>query len=227
MRSDSIVLLFIKAPQKGLVKSRLAAAIGPDAALELYKSFVLDVVEMLQDAGYPFRICFYPVAAQGAVSDWLGPRHQYAPQEGDDLGERMKNAFQRIFSEGYRRAVLIGSDIPDLAKAVLQESFASLEKNDLVLGPAADGGYYLMGFNKDSFLPELFHGIEWSSPTVFRDTVDIARAAKRSLHLAPEWNDVDSVQDLRKLFKRNESTGFTGSRTMTYLRIHRKDLFPD
>jgi rSAM/selenodomain-associated transferase 1 len=219
------VLFFIKAPERGLVKSRLAAAIGDDRALELYRSFILDVVGMLEDTKYPFRICCYPAAGVGTVIDWLGTERQYMAQEGNDLGERMENAFGRVFSEGLDRAVLIGSDIPDLTASLMNDAVASLEQNDVVLGPASDGGYYLIGSNRETFLPDLFHGISWSTAEVFRQTMNRVQAAGLRVHLLPEWSDVDSVADLQSLFTRNRSTAFRGSRTMAYLGGCRDLLF--
>jgi rSAM/selenodomain-associated transferase 1 len=147
------------------------------------------------------------------------------PQSGSDLGERMKQAFNRVFSEGWRNAVLIGSDIPDLTPGVISEALGSLEKNDAVIGQASDGGYYLIGFNEKTFLPRMFHGIPWGTPAVFRETMKILTASTRTVHLAPEWQDVDTLDDLKSLFERNRDPSFDNSRTMTYLRMHRNRLF--
>src|SRR5574337_1737342 len=141
MRKEGIVLLFMKAPAGGRVKSRLAADLGEDAAAEIYRNFVLASVSMLEAAGGPFRICFYPRDAEAHVVGWLGPGYRYMAQEGNDLGERMENAFSRVFSEGFRRVVLIGSDIPDLPASFVRAAFAELRTHDVVLGPAQDGGY--------------------------------------------------------------------------------------
>lgn len=225
MTCDSIVLLFIKAPVKGRVKSRLAAAIGQDHALNLYKNFVLDVLNALQKSVYPVRICFYPATMRAAVADWIGGAHQYMAQNGNDLGERMEHAFSRVFSEGFTRAVIIGGDIPDLKGVLIHEAFQSLKTNDVVLGPAADGGYYLIGFNKDSFLSQPFHEIMWSTDSVFRDTITILQSASRRIHLLPSWEDVDSLADLKSLVKRNKHSEFSRSRTMEYLDKHERELF--
>ena len=93
------------------------------------------------------------------------------PQTGDDLGERMEQAFVRVFSEGFREAILIGSDIPGLSSGTVQEAFASLAGHDAVIGPANDGGYYLIGFTRRAFYPEIFHSMPWSTPAVFRETL--------------------------------------------------------
>ena len=224
MHNKSIVLLFIKAPFKGRVKSRLAAAVGEEVALELYKSFILDILDALSTSGYPFRVCFYPPDAEEAITTWL-VGHPAAPQDGNDLGERMELAFKKIFTEGFTSAILIGSDIPDLTPAVFHEALESLNDNDAVIGPAADGGYYLIGFNKRSFLPRIFRGIPWSTDTVFRETMDILKESSLRVHLVPQWKDVDTLEDLKALFERNRNSGFNESRTMTYLMKNRTRLF--
>jgi uncharacterized protein len=218
MGDKPIILLFVKAPVRGRVKSRLAAEVGEETALDLYRCFVLDIVGTLDDSGYPFRICYYPHDDENALASLLGRRHHFMPQEGKDLGKRMENAFRQIFSEGYDRAVLIGSDIPDLSPAVFRESLDSLENNDVVIGPAADGGYYLIGFHKRSLLPPVFHERAWSTNTVFRETLEILRDASLRMHLAPEWGDVDTREDLNALAVRSRGTIFDKSRTMAYLR---------
>jgi rSAM/selenodomain-associated transferase 1 len=216
MPDKSIVLLFIKAPFKGQVKSRLAAAVGEEAALELYKNFTLDTIDALSASGYPFRICFHPPNANDAITMWL-TGHPIAPQDGNDLGERMELAFKKIFSEGFTSAILIGSDIPDLTPAVFHEALESLKKNDAVIGPATDGGYYLIGFNQKSFLPRIFRGIPWSTDMVFQETMDILHESSLRVHLLPHWKDVDTLEDLRAFFERNRDAGFDKSKTMTYL----------
>jgi hypothetical protein len=217
MSAKSIILLFIKAPVRGQVKSRLAAAIGDETTLELYKNFILDIMDSVKKSGYPFRICYYPTDAGTDVSSWLAGQYRIMPQHGGDLGERMENAFIRCFSEGFERAILIGSDLPDLTPAVLQEALASLAENDAVIGPASDGGYYLIGFHKHTFTPQVFHGIPWSTESVFQETMTILQNSALSVHQTPKWNDVDTVEDLRALWQRSKDAEFDTSRTMMYL----------
>lgn len=224
MRNQSIILLFVRAPVKGKIKSRLGSAIGEDAALELYRNFVLDTIDAIVKSGHPFRIFFHPPDAGEALASWLGPHFHYIPQAGDDLGENMERAFRKVFTEGFTRAVLLGSDIPDVTPAVLNEAIESLGTNDVVMGPAADGGYYLIGCNRGSFLPNVFHGIVWGTSTVFRETMGILHEASLRVHLVPEWQDVDTKDDLKSLFERNRDTTFDKSRTMAYL-MENRDRF--
>lgn len=217
MSDKSAILLFIKAPVRGRVKSRLAAAIGDETALELYKNFIFDIIDSVNRTGYPFIICYYPPEAGPEVSSWLAGKYRIMPQQGGDLGERMENAFIRCFSEGFERAILIGSDLPDLTPAVLQEAMSSLAEKDAVIGPASDGGYYLIGFHKHTLMPRVFHGIPWSTETVFQETAAILQDSALLVHQAPRWNDVDTLEDLRALCKRSKNTEFDKSKTMTYL----------
>jgi hypothetical protein len=224
MTDKPIVLLFIKAPFKGRVKSRLAAAVGDEAALELYKNFALDVIDASCTSGYPFRICFYPPDAEEAIAAWL-VGHPAAPQFGNDLGERMELAFKQIFSEGFTSAILVGSDIPGIAPAVFHEALESLKKSDAVIGPSADGGYYLIGFNRSSFLTRVFRGISWSTETVFRDTMDILQGSSLRVHLVSRLKDVDTLADLKAFFERNRKSGADKSRTLAYLMKNVDRLF--
>ena len=223
MSDRQIVLLFIKAPMQGRVKSRLADAIGEEAALDLYRSFILDTIDMLERTGCEFRIFCHPPEAVAEVSLWLRAS-PVVPQEGDDLGARMENAFRRVFSEGWSRAVLIGSDIPDLPESVIPEAFTLIMKHKVVLGPAADGGYYLIGFDREAFLPAPFSGISWSTADVFARTRDVLQAAGLRVPLLREWRDVDSFDDLQALAARSGHSPFRSSRTMTYLAQNRSIL---
>lgn len=218
VKDDSSILLFIKSPELGRVKSRLALEVDEETALDVYKSFVLDIAEALKKRSQPLTIYFHPWTSNESVRRCLGEDFSYAPQRGEDIGERMENAFKDSFSEDIVKAVLIGSDIPDLATTVMDEAFSSLELQNAVIGPASDGGYYLIGFRKHAFLPDVFRGITWSTDSVFQQTMEIFRRFGMSVHVLPEWNDVDTLDDLRSLFVRNMDTWFTKSRSMSLCR---------
>ncbi len=209
------LLVFVRVPEKGKVKSRLAKRIDEQMVIELYECFVLDIIETLKKGGAEFRICFYPASSGEKIVRWLGKDHLYMPQEGEDIGERMERAFVGSFSEGREKVLLIGSDIPDLTNSMIDEAFESLERNDAVIGPASDGGYYLIGFKKSSFLPDIFHGVAWSTGSVFKETLKIFKELDCNVRILPEWRDVDTVEDLRSLFERNIDTDFRKSRTMS------------
>jgi rSAM/selenodomain-associated transferase 1 len=175
----------------------------------------MDILDTLKGGRYPFRIFFYPRNSEERVANWLGNDFVYSPQRGLDIGKKMENAFVQAFSEDSERVVLIGSDIPDLPNSIIHRAFSSLDKSDAVLGPASDGGYYLIGFRKSSFLPDVFHGIPWSTPFVYRETIEVFRRSKYRVHTLPQWNDVDTLDNLRALFSRNKDTDFRASRSMS------------
>jgi len=215
---DACVLCFVKYPEKGQVKLRLAVDLDKDVVVELYRNFVLDIVSILKKLDTPFYLCFSPLNAQKKFREWLGSAYSYVPQEGNDLGERMKNGFCYAFTEGFRRVILVGSDSPDLPSDFLRNAITELQTHDVVIGPSSDGGYYLIGFRDDTFLPSVFDGISWSSSTVFQETIEKAKNAGRSLSLLPAWSDVDIVSDLKNLIRRNRNTVFKSSHTISFLR---------
>lgn len=215
--SDSCILLFIKYPEIGKVKSRLARDLGGEIAVELYRNFVLDILSSIKETKADLKICFYPPDLRDRFVEWLGKDHDYLPQDGKDLGERMEKGLTWVFGEGYNKAIIIGSDSPDLPGDMIDLGFSSLWSHDVVIGPSSDGGYYLIGFDKKGFLPEVFRDIVWSSTAVFKKTLDIIAKAGLKVFVLPEWRDVDTLDDLRDLIKRNEGTLFRSSMTMSCL----------
>ena len=223
-KQRSCILVFMKSPEKGCVKTRLAASIGEMAALQLYKCFVEDTLSMISQSGYEFNICYYPKHAERGMAEWLGYNHIFWPQEGKDLGERMANAFIRAFAKGCDKALLMGTDIPDLPVSVIDKAFDRLKNKDAVIGPALDGGYYLIGFNSDSFISKPFENIKWSTKTVFENTVKILETEKAGVHILPQWRDIDRYDDLMALMNSAFQNGFDTSRTYKYL-SDRKSIF--
>ncbi len=215
--NDACLLVFARYPTKGTVKKRLAADIGESLTVELYRSFVLDLLSTIEQLAVPLRICFHPHNSGEAFAAWLGTKYRFVPQEGRDLGERMKNGFIRAFAEGYRRVGIVGSDVPDLPAGFITEAFLGLETHDAVIGPSFDGGYYLMGFRQTAFVPAAFEGIPWGTGSVIRETRSILEKEERSIHLLPAWNDIDTLDDLKDLFTRNRATDFSRSRTIACL----------
>ncbi len=216
-RAGKAVLLFVKFPEQGKVKTRLASVLGEAKTLELYRNFVLDVLDVLRGADARCQVWYHPESAKKEMKRWLGDNYEYYPQKGEDLGQRMKNAFKKAFRQGYREAVLVGSDIPDLTPGIIGDAFSELDSHDSVMGPAQDGGYYLIGFGRDSFYPALFDGIRWSGPGVFDGTMHAMESAGATVGLLPELSDIDTIYDLRKYFERARHTGSESSRTFRYL----------
>ncbi len=225
MQSRPLIILFLKAPIPGNVKSRLAAGIGQEAALELYRLLVLDTVDVLSRTVFPVRIYFSPPEAADAVAALLGKDRGCAPQTGADLGERMANALHDAFSRGHTHAVLVGSDIPELTPAIITEALDSLERNEAALGPAEDGGYYLIGFRSGAMLPAVFHGRAWSTSTVFEETARIMREKSLRVHMLPRLHDLDSAADLKDLWERDRNAKNRKSRVLEYIEKHRNSLF--
>lgn len=190
------ILIFARYPKAGVVKTRLARSLGSVKAAMLYRNFVQDIIATVKTTGFSFTVCYTPPESGNLFRRWLGEELSYSPQNGTDLGERMKNAFTGAFSHGEENVLLIGSDIPDLTADLLSEAVNSLERYDAVLGPAIDGGYYLIGFRKDTFVPGVFSGIEWSTGSVFTVTMRLMKKAGLSVRLLPALRDVDTIEDL-------------------------------
>jgi rSAM/selenodomain-associated transferase 1 len=224
MASNRCVIMLVKNPAKTTVKSRLAASLDGQTASSLYKCFVSDLLETHRQAEWPLIILFYPPDAREDMESWLGSGYTLIPQRGADLGERMKNAFEGAFAQGFHGALLIGSDSPDLTNQVFDEAFTSLTNHDAVIGPSLDGGYYLIGFKGDTFLPRAFENIAWSTPEVFEQTMSIFKERGYRVHELPWRRDIDTRDDLKTIFSENMDTPFAESTTMEYLRRMKGDI---
>jgi hypothetical protein len=218
------ILVFVKSPEMGAVKTRLAAAVGQRHACRLYDRFVRDLLRMLEkaagDGHCALNVCFHPPASGKAVAAWLGRRYVYLPQRGKDLGERMGNAFRECFAAGHRLALLVGSDLPDLPAGIIHDAFDAMEKHGAVIGPSRDGGYYLIGFRSDCFSPDVFAGIRWGTGDVYEKTMALLRRVRRDVSVLPAWRDVDTPEDLMDLRARHGCDDFMNSATMRYLLAH-------
>lgn len=193
------LVIFVKAPVAGRVKTRLCPPLSFDQAAELYLAFVKDTLAFT--AGIPetrVEVAYAPSDDHPAL-DWIGPqaRPAFFLQQGADLGRRLENAFAKGFSEGAGKIVIIGSDTPHLDPAIAGEAFSALDRTEAVLGPAKDGGYYLIGLRRAR--PCLFARIPWSSDKVFAETMARARMEGVSLECLPELEDIDTFADLKRL----------------------------
>ena len=215
--SKNCVLFFVKYPVPGRVKTRLAEQIGSDVAAELYRNFVMDILATLKKLDVNIINVFDPPDSKEQFQQWLGKECSYFPQVGLDLGQRMKNAFLQAFSGDFDSVIIIGSDVPDLPAKYIELAFDALDTNDVAIGPASDGGYYLIGFARNAFLPEAFERISWSSNKVCDQTIDILKKYRQKLYLLPQWHDVDTLVDLKSFLRRNENSAFSKSATMCYL----------
>jgi rSAM/selenodomain-associated transferase 1 len=190
------LIVFVKRPRPGEVKTRLASEIGAADAAVLYQAMAEHVLRATapRDGGYERVVEYSPADAGDDIQRWL-PAERCAPQAAGDLGRRMAQAFASAFAEGMPRVVLIGTDAPALAREHVEQAFDALRDADLVLGPAPDGGYCLVGLA--ALRPELFEGIAWSTPTVCAATLERARAAGLRHRLLSPLRDVDTLADVR------------------------------
>jgi rSAM/selenodomain-associated transferase 1 len=220
--AKNCVVLFVKSPQKGQVKTRLSQLIGEKITRGLYKAFVADIIDTLQrEPQYSLRIAFFPQEARASVVRWLGTQNTYLPQTGTGLGERMENAFTQVFSEGFEKVLIIGSDIPNLPRSIIANALESLSTRDAVIGPSFDGGYYLIGFRHNTFSPAVFDHIEWGTDTVLFQT--LKRFDKTHIvQIMPLWRDIDNLLDIKGLLERSVHTPFENSRTISFIKRSRK-----
>lgn len=189
--------IFVKAPIPGRVKTRLAAELGPRGAAEVYRRLGRQVVTATVGPGYRTTVWFTPRREMRLVQEWLDSVDMVAfrPQVGTGLGARLSAAFTHEFRAGARRVVMIGSDCPGVDGPVVREAFGALSDSDLVLGPAVDGGYYLIGLSAPA--PGLFRGIAWSTEAVTSQTLARASALRLSHQALPPLRDVDTARDAR------------------------------
>jgi rSAM/selenodomain-associated transferase 1 len=218
------LILFLKYPQQGEVKTRLAKDIGDGLTLGLYECFIRDMLDKLGPLPYSLHLFVTPSDKMTAMRQWLGKDVALHPQEGHDLGVRMQKAFEEMFRQGYESCVLIGCDFPDLPAAVLPEAFEKLKSAEAVIGPTKDGGYYLLGFRRSRFCKSVFHNIEWSTDTVFEKTMAAFKRENVRVAMVRQWWDVDDPEDLENFFERNKTGNFRFSRTMKFLLQHERQV---
>lgn len=191
------IIVFAKFPEPHKVKTRLGARIGYEHAADLYRLFIEQtLLQAVKAAADQIFVAHEPIKRGSEFQEILPAGISLFPQNGIDLGERMLNAFQWAFSRGESRVVIIGSDSPTLPPQFLNSAFDHLLQHDIVIGPAEDGGYYLIG--SSAAHPRLFENIEWSAPTVLQKTLERANAMKLTTALLPEWYDVDEVESLQR-----------------------------
>ncbi|HEX2101928.1 MAG TPA: TIGR04282 family arsenosugar biosynthesis glycosyltransferase [Candidatus Synoicihabitans sp.] len=190
-----VVLAMLKAPRGGEVKTRLARDLGAETAVAIYRRLVERQLSAIPRE-WSVEVHFTPADAQREMRAWLGSRPSYHPQIGNDLGERLIHAIAGTFGRGARTSIVIGGDCPDLDDPTLREAANALATVDVVLGPAADGGYYLIGLRAPQ--PQLFRGITWSSATVLPSTLARIEESGLSYVTLPLKEDVDDLASWRR-----------------------------
>lgn len=191
-KGKNLLVIFYRNPELGKVKSRLAATIGKERALAIY--LLMAAHARTTSLAIPVDKVVYYSSFIDTEDNWSNNDFQKKLQQGEDLGAKMKHAFEESFSAGYESVCIIGTDCLELTKDILKEGFESLKHQVAVIGPAVDGGYYLLGMNR--MIPELFDNKKWSTITVCADTIEDLKLLKRSYHLLPVLHDVDSETDL-------------------------------
>lgn len=189
---ETVIAIFCKAPIPGRVKTRLAADIGTAAATAIYRACAEHTVWSVRHAGLPTVVFMDRREAAPAFHDWLGG--MLAVQEGDDLGARMENAVRELLDHGYKRVIIVGTDAPFVSEKVVHDAAVELMTHDVVIGPALDGGYYLIGTSEDR--PQLFEGVEWSTDKVLQTTLDICENNDWSVAQLEPHRDIDTKADL-------------------------------
>jgi len=194
MEKESVLIIFVKNFIYGSVKTRLAKTAGDDKAMEIYKRLVHHTVSVAADLRYDKMVCYSEYVD---VDDIFDKGFKKSVQHGDDLGERMHNAIDEAFKQGYRKVVIVGSDCIEITTAILNEAFAALSLTDLVIGPANDGGYYLLGMT--TIHPALFTAKNWSTDNVYKQTMNDVTAIGLSCSFLPILTDIDEEKDLTAL----------------------------
>lgn len=191
--NKNLILIFTRNPELGKVKTRLAASIGQENALQVYIELLQHTRKVVLETDYDKRVLYSDVISTKDI--WNNHLFQKKEQFGKDLGVRMFNAFREGFEDGYQKIVIIGSDLITLEANDLKKAFTALDTNDVVIGPAEDGGYYLLGLKS---IPEnIFKNKEWGTHTVLKDTLKNIKNLK--YNLLEEKNDIDTFEDIKDI----------------------------
>lgn len=196
--SKNALIVFTRNPELGKCKTRLAKVIGDKNALEVYKHLLQHTANVSLNVEAS-RYVFYSETIN--KNDFWNNNHFYKKlQNGNNLGERMQNAFEELFKLNYEKVIIIGSDLLDLNKTIIENAFKKLDNHDFTIGPAKDGGYYLLGMKKSH--PSVFDIKDWGTKTVYKQT--ISKLIDNSVYVLEILNDIDYVEDLKpyKVFEK-------------------------
>ncbi|MCI5122139.1 MAG: glycosyltransferase [Candidatus Electrothrix sp. AUS4] len=198
------IVLFTRYPQAGKVKTRLIRELGPEGAAMLHSRLTKQVINnlrpLLSNDSIQLRVS-YCGGSKEEIQTWLGSDLPLGKQQGKDLGERMLHAFEQAWAQGTKKVLLIGSDCPGINPAIIESGLEQLELHDLILGPAADGGYYLIGLparlkDRKQDYTALFQNITWGTEQVLQQTLKQAKGSNLSCALLPQLHDIDRPEDL-------------------------------
>jgi len=184
------LLYFVKYPEPGKAKTRLAKSVGFEEAARMYRDVAESNFRQLRGSGaWRLWVIFDPPERERDIELWLDGADQYCPQKDGDLGERLSGAFEMAFQQGFKQVIALGSDTLSLEPKIISRAFEGLDQYDVVLGPARDGGYYLIGLTQPQ--PVLFRDIPWSSSDVLSKTRRRIEEAQLSYYLLTELEDLD------------------------------------
>ncbi|HMG93958.1 MAG TPA: TIGR04282 family arsenosugar biosynthesis glycosyltransferase [Chryseolinea sp.] len=190
--SKQLLIIFYRNPQLGKVKTRLAAELGDSQALAIYL-YLASYTRTITETITVDKVVFYSDYIDNE-DNWSNSGYLKHIQEGSDLGDKMRNAFKYGFDKGYNSICIIGTDCFELSSSIISNAFEALTVSDAVIGPAKDGGYYLLGMN--SLHEQLFRNKSWSTNSVFKDTLGDFKAAAIKFYELPELSDIDKASDL-------------------------------
>lgn len=199
MKNNPCLAVFFKVPILGKVKTRLASEIGEKKSLLIYTQMLDDTFKKVTKLNNVDVCGFYDGEEYSQNLTFICYK-----QEGRDLGERLINAFSKLFSEGYNKVCIIGADSPTLPEKYIHSAFSMLDKVDVVIGPTIDGGYYLIGLK--TLYPKLFEDISWGSKTVFDETLKKIHSVRLTYHILPKWFDIDRLSDLQKWLESQDTS---------------------
>lgn len=185
------IIIFVRNPELGKVKTRLAVTVGDHAALEIYKQLLQHTFDITDPIAADKYVYYHEEILEADI--WNATGYYKKLQQGNDLGEKMNLAFAAVFSKGYHKVIIIGSDCLLLSSGIIEEAFIALDNHDTVIGPAKDGGYYVLGMKK--IIPSVFENKKWSTDTVCDDTLKTILAAGLTAGFLPVLTDVDTEAD--------------------------------
>jgi hypothetical protein len=189
--TEALLIIFTRNPEPGKVKTRLAKDVGDIAAFKIYKFLLEHTVSVTGNLAVSKEVYYSETIPQNDI--WRSKAYDKKLQQGEGLGKRMKNAFEEGFKNGYQNIIIIGSDLYDLQQEDLEKAFQLLQEKDAVIGPATDGGYYLLGMNQ--LFPEVFEDKEWGTSSVLEDTLKDLKG--KNIALLEARNDVDYYSDIK------------------------------
>lgn len=201
---QNALIIFARYPSLGKVKTRLASTYGKEFALKFYSKCLTHLFKLLLQNKND-KITQYIFCSEkkelNSMKKFAGDGFIYCFQEGNNLGERLQNAFEKVFNNGASKAVIVGTDVPDTSNEIITQSFELLDSNDIVIGPSFDGGYYLLGMKK--FLPDLFSRIDWSTKSVLEKTLVKIKTANLTFAKLEELYDIDEENSLKLWLKKH------------------------